>query len=311
MTTDTLYYGGIIPGQFIATFYDFINEWYDANLDNQMARRCTVVTPVDENTEEFEISKIDFTSDDVVPKAKKSPGVEVSIAGATDNKPIWRWPDYFTLNESDLKKDPALQRRYVEACIAKIFRGEDKVWFNGRSVNNITGLQTAARANTNGKIVASGGDDATTFNNGGAWLTSDTTRDIYEDIRVGRMQLDSKYRSNLNNLYLVGNADSLDALWQKDPYSTNSEPVYKSVATLFGRSKDAKPDWAVINDQVSAGYVYIVCKNREAAEIVQSKGITIDDNYPRQPIGNLQVHLYQDAGIAFHDYNAFVELAIT
>lgn len=311
MSTDTLYYGGVIPGQFIATWYDAINEWFDANLDNQMARRTCAVSTVAETTEEYEISKIDFAGNDVVPTAKKSPGEEVSIGGATATTPLWRWPDYFTLNEADLKKDPKLQNRYVEACIAKIFRGEDKIFYAGRTVNNITGFATAAQANANGTVTAAASSGVNT-GNVGAWLTTDTNRDIHEDLRVARGKLDSKFRANLNNLFLVGNANSMDALWQKDPYSDNSSPIYESVAPLFGRSPTAPiGSWAIINDQIADGYVYIVTRDKQAAELIQSKGITIDDNYPRKPIGNFEVHIYQDVGIAFHDNNAFVQIQIT
>lgn len=309
MATDMLYYGGVNPGQFTATFYDYIAEWYDVNLDNQMARKCTVITQVPDTTETYEINKIDYASNDVVPNAKKSPGVEVSLGGLTEDTPLWRWSDFFVMNEDDLAKDPMLQRRYIEGCMSKIYRGEDKVWFAGRSVNNISGVDVAAGLNSNGKVVASGASESDT-NNTGAWLTSDTNRDIYEDVRVARGKLDSKYRTSLGNLYMIGSAASMDAMWQKDPYSDNSTPIHESVGTLFGR-RPGDMSWMVINDQVTSGYVYIVSKNREAAELIQARGVTIDDNYPRKPIKNFEVHLYQDVGIAFHDNNAFVEIAIT
>jgi hypothetical protein len=311
MTTDTLYYGGVINGQFLAVWQDAINVWMEQNLDNQVARQVTEITRVDSTVEQYEISKIDFTGDDVVPKAKNAPGEELTLGAATEMTPLWRWSEAFTIHEDDLKKSPTLRTRYVEACIAKIFRGEDKVWYNGRSVNNITGMKTTAEANTNGKVVASGATGSDT-NNIGAWLTSDTNRDIYEDLRVARGKLDSKYRNNLRNLYLVGNASSMDALFQKDPYSDASTLIAQSVAPLFGRTgNDPVGSWAVINDQIDSGYVFLVSKNREAAEIIQATTPTIDDNYPRKPIGNLEVHIYQDVGIAFHDPNAFVEIAIT
>lgn len=310
MATDMLYGSGVVPGQFTATFYDYINDWYDVNLDNQMARKCTVLTQVPATTEAYEANKIDFAGDDVVPKAKKTPGVEVSLGSTTSNTPLWRWADSFVMNEDDLAKDPMLQRRYIEGCMAKIFRGEDKVWFAGRSVNNISGVDTCAGLNSNGKVVASGASGSDT-NNIGAWLTSDTNRDIYEDLRVARGKLDSKYRTNLRNLYLIGNAAAMDALFQKDPYSDSSSLIYESVAPLFGRTKnEPMSDWAVINDSVTANYVYIVTKSREAAELVQARGITVDDSYPRKAIKNIEVHLYQDVGMVFHDNNAFVEVAI-
>ncbi|MFA7220761.1 MAG: hypothetical protein WC119_09730, partial [Synergistaceae bacterium] len=102
MATDMLYGSGIVPGTFTATFYDYINDWYDVNLDNQMARKCTVLTQVPATTEAYEANKIDFAGDDVVPKAKKTPGVEVSLGSTTSNTPLWRWADSFVMNEDDL-----------------------------------------------------------------------------------------------------------------------------------------------------------------------------------------------------------------
>lgn len=309
MATDLLYYGGAIPGTHLATWYDDINVWLDDNLDNQVARKVTYLnSQLDPETEDYEISKIDYRSATVMPQAKKTPGVEVSIGGSGERAKIWRWPDFFVFNEADTNKSPTLYSQYVSACMTAIMRGEDYVWYNGSSRYGITGMKTTAEANSNGKVTASGG----TYNNNGAWLTDDTNRDIYEDLRVARGLLDSRFRANLKNLFLVGNANSLDALDQKDPYSTNSTTIAASVCGLFGRTvADPIESWAIRNDQIDDGYVFIVCKNREAGEILQARTVTIDDNYPRKPIGNLEVHLYQDVGIAFHNANAYVEIAIT
>jgi len=309
MSTDVLNYSGVIPDQFIVRLYDFVKLWYNANLDNQLARTVCAIDTVDPTTEQFEITKIDFSGKDVVPGAKKSPGSQVSMGAGSEKATIYRWSDNFDINGDDLRKDPQLQSRYVEACIAHIFRGEDKVFVNGRSVNNITGLVTAARANKNGKIAASAG----TYNNNGAWLTVDADgRDIYEDVRAMRGLLDSKYRANKRNLYLVGNAASLDALDQKDPYNDNSTPISASVAPLLGRTiTEPITSWAIVNEQVAAGYVYLVSKNKDAAQLVQAQGIVIDTDYPRKAINNYEIHLFQDVGMAFYDVNGFVECAIT
>jgi hypothetical protein len=47
------------------------------------------------------------------------------------------------------------------------------------------------------------------------------------------------------------------------------------------------------------------------AELLEAKAIVVDDNYPRQPIGNLEVQIFQDVGISFKDTEGFVEIAIT
>jgi len=309
MVTDKLYKSGSIPGNFLEVWYDAVAGWYDAFLDNQLARKVVYLnTDVAPTADEYERISSDFAGKDVIPRAKNAPGSEVSIGASGDSAKIWRWPDYFTISEDDMDKRPELYNQYVKACMDKIFRGEDKAFINGVTVNNITGLLTAARANSNGKIAATGG----TYNNIGAWLTTDTNRDIYEDLRVARGLLDSKFRARLSDLFLVGNSDSLDALAQKDPYSDSSTTVAESVCGLFGRAKTAPVDsWAIRNDQLADDYVYIVCKSRQAAELVQARAITIDSDYTRVPIGNREVHIYQDVGMIFHSDNAFVEIQIS
>jgi len=309
MTADSLYKSAPIPGNFLEVWYDAVGDWYDDNLDNQLARKVVYLnTDVEPTADEYERIGLDATSKDVIPRAKNVAGSEVSIGASGDNAKIYRWPDYFTISEDDMDKQPQLYNQYIKACMDFIFRGEDKVFINGHTGANVSGLLTAARANSNGKVAASGG----TYNNNGAWLTDDGgSRNIYEDLLLGRSLLDSKFRARLSDLYLVGNANSLDALDQKDPYSTASQPIWKSVCGLFGRSDSAPVDsWAIRNDQLADGYVYIVCKSRKAAELVQARAITIDAEYTRVPIGNREVHLYQDVGMIFHSNNAFVEIGI-
>jgi hypothetical protein len=311
MAADILYYGGAIPANFIETFYDVIKIWQDVNLDNQMARKLLAFRGLNETTEEYEVQKLDISGEEVVPSAKNQPGQKMTVGMGTDFDKIWRWPIGFELNEADLAKDPRLQAWHVEACTAKIYRAEDKAFFAGFAANNIAGFQAAARANPNGKIVASGasGNDV---NNGGAWLVSDTSRDIYTDIRNARAKLKAKYRTTLQNIFLAGNADSLDALWDKDPYSDQSQRIFESVAPLFGRRpEDPVNSWAIVNDQIDDGYVYLVVKNPEVAELLEAKAIAIDDNYPRKAIGNLEVWIYEDVGISIKDSQGFVEIAVT
>jgi len=310
MATDLLYYGGVIPDHFKEVWYANIKKYIDINKDNMMARRLAIVKPVPYVTEEYSITAIDVSAEEVVPKARSAAPENITLGGNERTYRIFRYPTGFVLNEDDLKKQPELQGWHIDACTRKIFRAEDKSFYVGRSNLDIIGFKAAAEANSNGKIVASGASGKDN-NNNGAWLTDDGSRDIYEDLRMARGKLASKYRSNLQNLFLVGNAVSMDALWQKDPYSDDSSPILSSVAPLFGRSSDAPiGDWALINDQIDDNYVFIVCRDSEAAELIEAKALIIDDNYPRQPIGNLQVAIYEDVGIAIHDYNAFVEIAV-
>lgn len=303
MPTGGLYYGGIIPDHFKQVWYADINKSIDILKDNMLARRLLVPKPVDATVEEYSVTYIDATGDEVVPGAKTDAGKELTMGGGQGNFRLYRYPTGFTVNEADLKKKPEMMSQYVDACTRKIFRGEDKVFFSGHTGLGITGMQAAARANSNGKI--------TTSTNNGAWLTDDTSRDIYEDIRALRGLLDAKYRAQKRNLYLVGNAASMDCLDQKDPYNDNSTPISASVAPLLGRTaNEPVTDWAIVNEQITSGYVYLCTRDSMAGELLEAQPIFIDDNYPRKAIGNLEVHIYEDIGIAIHDANAFAELAI-
>jgi hypothetical protein len=311
MAADQLYYGGILDAYgFIETFYDIIKVWQDNNLDNQMARQLIAFRGLSETTEEYEVQRLDISGEEARPQAKSEPGNNISVGMGTEFAKIWRWALGFELNEDDLKKDPRLQGWHIEAILSKIYRAEDKAFINGIATKGISGLLTYARANEKGKIVDTGASGAN-INNVGAWLTSDTNRDIYQDILNARGMLRGKYQSNLRNIFLVGNAKSLAALDQKDPYSDNSTPISASVAPLLGRTaNEPVTSWKFINDQIADNYVYLIVKNAEVAELLEARAIFIDDNYARKPIGNLEVQIFEDVGISIKDAQGYVEINI-
>jgi hypothetical protein len=304
MASNNLYYGGIIPDSFFSVWYSDIKKWYDANLYNQMARRLLSKRDVDPMTEEYGITLEDITSNDVEPKARNVAGDVVSVAGSDKSYKVFRWPTGFTMHEDAIQKDPRLQSRHVEACRARISYSEDKTAFFGRTPQSIVGIQAAARANPNGVIAAG--------SNGGAWLSSDGSRDVYQDVLDLRGKIAAKYRSDRRALLGLCNSTTADVFDQKDPYNDNSTPISASVCSLFGRSPgEPINNWLVVNDQVPSGYFYIIVKRPEVAELVEANPFTLDDNYPREPIGNLRVVAYQDVGIAIHDYYGFAELDVT
>lgn len=304
MTTDRLYYGGIIPDDFKVTWYADIKRWYDQNLYNQLALQLCTFREVDPTTEKYEITYQDISQGEVRPKARSVAGDNVSVSGGSAEYRISRWPTGFILNEDDIKKDPRLQSWHVEACTAKIYYAQDKAFIKGNSEAGILGLQNAAAANPNGAISNS--------ENGGAWLTDDGARGIYQDMLNLRGLIDAKYKNNLRNLRVICNSTSADAFYQEDPQSSNGALIFEKVARLLGRSADEPvTNWLIVNDQVPDNYVYMMAISPEVVELVQANPIIIDDNYPRQPIGNLQVVMYTDFGIAFHaPYTGIAELAI-
>lgn len=315
---NTLHFGGLYPEEliegFIGGLYDVIKIWQNNNLDNQMARKLCFYRPLADGIREYPVQKIDMSANEVIPQAPSEPGQTTTFATGNAYDKVWRWPTGFMLNEEDIKHDPRLQSQHVEGCVAKIYRAEDKAFYAGRTANGISGFLTMARANPRGKIVATGGDNSTTFNNSGSWLDKlgdSGKRDIYTDLLTGRGLLKPKYRTALQNIFLAGNADTISALDQPDPYSATGINVSDRACKLFGRTpNDPVNSWAIINDQIADGYAYLVVKNPEVAELLESKAVFIDDRYPMEPIGNIPIAIYEDVGFSFKDVEGFVEIAI-
>lgn len=303
MATDRLYYGGIIPDDFFTRWYSDIQVWNDANIYNQMARRLLSFRPVAPETEDYGITMEDITKTIVEPKARNVAGEDVNVGGSDKSYKVFRWPTGFRFSEDAVKKDARLQSRRVEACQARISYSEDNVFLNGRAANGIVGLAQAALQNKKGTITAA--------TNQGAWLTDDGARNIYQDCLNLRGLIASKYRSNLGSLWMLTNTTVADAFDQTDPEADNGSLIADKVCKLLGRSPASpRASWLMINDQIPANTLYLVCKNAEVAELVEANPIVIDDNYPRQPIGNLQVAVYQDVGIAIHDPNGMAVMNV-
>lgn len=303
MATDTMYFGSVIPSQFNEVWYANMKIWEDRYLDNQMARKCLFRRTVPATTEQYDMTRIDVSAEEITPQARKNaPKENLTIGGDLLSYRVYRLPTGFFLSEDDLAKQPELQNWHVEAGMSKIYRAEDKLFYAGNTGLGITGFKAAAEANSKGTVST----------NNGAWLTDDGDRNIYEDIKAGRALIGSKYKSNLLNLRLALNADTAEALWQiGNPESSNPQPIYKTIAPLFGRAPEAQiTDWVVINDQIADNYAFILTVNNPlAAELIEANAITIDTNYPRVPIGNYQVIMYEDVGLAIHDNDAFAEIA--
>jgi hypothetical protein len=303
MSQNQLYYGGIIPGEFIETWYMAMANWMDQYLDNQMAREMLAYRGVAPTTEEYGFNRYDVTGDEVVPKAKSTAGGNFNMAGRDTRYKIYRWPTGFILSEDDLAKDATLQNIHVEAGLAKIFRAEDKAFYAGRADVSITGMKDSAEANSYGGCVGSA-------DNGGAWLSDDGKRDIYQDVVTTRACVLPRFRNDLKSLHFIANVTTADAFMQKDPYSDSSAIIADSVGKIFGRMP-GDMSWLFINDQVADNYGFVMPKNPLVGELVEAQEVLIDDNYPRQPINNLQIIMYEDMGIAIHDNRGIAEIDVS
>lgn len=208
----------------------------------------------------------------------------------------------FYMHERELDQDPLLKNRKIDWATRSIHRLEDYIFFSGDSSIGILGLQAQARANPNGKIVASGasGNDA---NNVGAWDGTDTYIDIQRDVLNAISRLGDDYDPK----FLIGRRADLMHIRQLDE---QRKSYADEILDLFGASSiDQVLKYSAF---CPSGYVYVTAKNAMAAEFTYSQDIKIVDDMIREKGGNYWVELNEWVNpFQCYDPEAFVEIAIT
>lgn len=276
-----------------------IKKYFEENYDNMLARNVLAQRKVGADVEFDIVEEYSRTGQgaQIVPKGGTPTKLGINFKRVTF--PMYQIMAGFSVNAKDIKIDPKTKSRKLEIGMADIKRKEDYVAINGDTTYGITGIVTAARANTNGKIAASGG----TYNNAGAWA-GETGTDIYDDIVEAKSLLDAKYRNG--KLFLLGNSVTMGRL---DKMNSERVPYKMEIASLF--TKNANDfSWMWTNDYVPSGYAYVCAKDTEAGEFVVSENpyvtpyaMTSGQNYPFE--------ISEWATPEIHDNNGFVEIAIT
>jgi len=222
------------------------------------------------------------------------------VKAATEDFKQYQIAIGFLINERELKQDPAIKNAKIDWCYRNIGRLEDYIYFNGDSSINMSGLQTHAQANANGKIVASSasGNDA---NNIGSWDGTDTNIDIQRDVLNAISRLGDNYQDSPK--YLVGRAASLMYLRQLDDMR---QSYYDEVVDLMGTS-----DFLRSSAYVPSGYVYLVAKDAEVAEFTVSTEMMVDNDYPKEKGANYWVEVREWINpFQLYDNTGMVEIAI-
>ena len=275
-----------------------INEYFEKNRDNMTARNVLAQRKVGANVEIDVVMKYDRRGPGAQIVAKGGSPDKTGVTGTPTYFPLYQIAAGFSVNAKDMKIDGKIKNRNLEVAMGDIKRAEDNLAINGNSTYNITGIVGAARANTNGKIAASGG----TYNNAGAW-SGETGTDIYSVIKLAIDLMDDRYEP----AFILGNKITTGKL---DRMSSERIPYYMEIASLFGKSNPKDKSFIWTSAYVPTGYAYVVAKDMEAGEWVVSENPRVVP-YAVAPGENYPFEILSWATPEIHCNEAFVEIAIT
>ena len=308
-----LNYGASIPQEVLLNMQKTILVFQQRFKDGYIGRSLVEQRPgVSATVRKDIVRKIDKTAaQDGISTARLSLGgtaPDVVGSKAKDGLfPIYRIDNAILMNEAELQLDPTAWNRNVSIAMMECQRRENYTIINGNTTFGLTGLVGAATANSLGSIVASGGDGIITINNNGAWDGSETskTMDPYDDMRAALNFIDPELTGTL---FLAGRPAYMNYLLQEDDLGK----IYsdKIGTRIFGKQA-TDLSWMIRSDYFPAGYVYLVMKSMQAAELVIPEDYNVDANYPRQPGQNQYAEIGGWIGIEIHTNNFIVPIAIT
>jgi len=285
------------------TLLHHIEEWtrYIADYvkryeDNMTARNIMDVRKVGEDVAIDVVETIGDAGVEASIVAKGAVPESMGLTAAKVDHNIFQISVGFQVSAKDLQLDPSQQKRKIDLGMRLIHRKEDDLMLNGSTNHNITGLITAARANSNGKITAA--------TNAGKWA-GETGTDIYDDINEAMDKIDSEFEA----AYLVGNKSDIKYLNRMD---SERKPYHTDISGLFGK-KPGDTSWIWKTSHLTAGYVYLVPKDFMAGEFVVSENPKIDPLY-NGGLGPGKNYYFELGGWCvpeFHNNDAFVEIAVT
>lgn len=288
-----------------ATIDHFIEEWTrnielyaEKYSDNMIARSLLDVRYVGADVGIDVVTSYDRTGPGAQITAKGAVPKSISTTGTDTKHDIYQIAVAFNISEKDLNLDPERYNRTIDIALKEIHRAEDDMAINGVTNIGLTGLITAAQANSNGKIVDSGaaGNDT---NNKGAW-DGEADTDLYDDILVASGKFDDEF--TMDNL--TGRKSDLAYLYRLD----SERNQYSELAgRLFSGS-----DWMKPTNQITAGKVYATTKDFTAGEMVVSENPTVATLYNggMGPGRNYYFEVSEWVVPEFHNNDGYVEINI-
>ena len=286
---------------FVENWEKVIEDWVDKNKDNMTARNIMNYRKVDESVQIDVVQTIDRTGPGAQITAKGAVPKSMGSKVTNEKYEIYQISTLFNLSQKDLGSSPSLKDRMIEMSMDDIHRAEDDLALNGSTKLNITGIVTAARANSNGKITQAASSGINTGNKG-KWA-GETGTDIYDDVNTAIGKLGSDYKPS----FLVGNSKDIRLLFRMD---SERQQYFKTMSILFGKKKPDDVSWIWESDHLSQGYVYIVTKNTKVADFVVSENPDVTA-YPLSPGKVFPVEIGGWSVPEIYDNDGFVEIQIT
>ncbi len=286
---------------FIENWEKVIDDWVDENKDNMTARNILNYRKVDKDVQIDVVQTIDRTGPTAQITAKGAVPKSMGSKVTNEKYEIYQIATMFNLSQKDLGSSPSLKNRMIEIAVDDVHRAEDDLALNGNTEHNIPGIVTAARANSNGKLVATGASGNDTDNKG-SWV-GETGTDIYDDVNTAIGKLGSNYKP----AFLVGNSKDIRLLYRMD---SERQQYFKTMSILFGKKDPDDVSWIWESDHLAQNYVYIVCKNTKVADFVVSENPDITA-YPLAPGKNYPIEIGGWSVPEIYDNDGFVEIQIT
>ena len=286
-----------IPDKYLEEWSREIERWVNPRLDNLFARNVLTFRKVDESVQIDVVAEYEKTGPGAKIVAKGStPTGKTGIKQTTNKQDIYQFMDWFSVHEKDLKSDPKMFNRQVDMCLKNIHRLEDNITINGETTLGLNGIVQAAQANTNGNIGAA--------ENNGIWGSG--TQDPHADIVAALELIDGQFDDS--TLFLAGKKSDLGKLSNLD---SQRQPYWKTIATLVGYTEQDRPykTWLRRNDNFTAGKVYIIAKDPDAAEFVVSEN-PYPDRLPKAAGGNFPVEMKGWAVPRIYKNEGFVEIEV-
>ena len=293
-----------------ATLEHFVEEWtrqivryVEKYKDNMTSRNIMEVRNVGADVAIDVVTEYDRTGPGAQILAKGAVPKSMSVSKTDTSHEIYQIGLGFNISEKDLKLDPERHARTIDLALREIHRKEDDMLMNGVTNIGLSGLVTAAQANSNGKIVDAGATGSDT-NNKGAWAGEADT-DIYDDILTADSKLDDEFEL----AYLVGVKSDLRYMWRVD---SERQPYRKLSAPLFNKA-ETDISWMWKTAHIDAGKVYGCAKDFTAGELIVSENPSIATLYNggMGPGRNYYFEISEWVVPEFHTNEGYVEIDIT
>ncbi len=295
-------YAASIPAHFNESFARDVLNYRKRELDKQLARSLSTIRMVGPTVDKDTITFYEKTggNDNIAAKitAKGAIPEQIGVKGNEVTHSMYQVTVGFMLNGRDLNLDPAVQRRKVEVATAEVRRREDYTWINGDTATGLTGLVASARANPNGRVVASGATSSD-VNNIGTWAGTDTHIDIYTDV----LEACNRIGDDFAPKYLCGTRQTLAPIRKMDDLRN----VYADqLLDLFGAG--STNDFIRTSKYFPTGYAYVIAQDMEFNEFVISEDLAVDTAFGKEPGNNYRVELREWVAFEFHNNEGAVEI---